>query len=304
MGVFDQGARFAAQADRETVPQRLLTGHGMSLRFRDWLDTRAFPLPGGPDRTADLVAGLDDPAAEEKPWLMVLEFQAQVDPDKLDVTLKEVAILRSRARHGANRKGKYKVIAGLVYLQGRCPENVLEMTLPSGAGTRHAPLVWNVAEDDAAQTLEAVAEGRLPWGMLFWVALMGGGGEEGVIGRWKEVVLAKVSDKRMRGNLAGIALVFAELAGRVPAWKRGLEGFEMTESQVVNEWISQGKTEGKLEERRQNLLLVLQGKFPGQVSEEVSRLIFQQESLELLADWFAAAITVASMPDFIAMLRQ
>jgi hypothetical protein len=48
-----------------------------------------------------------------------------VDPDKLDVTLEEVAILRSRARHGEDRKGKYKVLAGLVYLQGRCLEEVL-----------------------------------------------------------------------------------------------------------------------------------------------------------------------------------
>src|SRR3989442_167758 len=107
MGVFDQAARFAARANRETVPRRLLAGQGLALRFRDWLDTRTLPLPGGPERIADLIAGLDDPEAEDKPWLMVLEFQAQVDADKLDVTLEEVAILRSRARHGADRKGKY-----------------------------------------------------------------------------------------------------------------------------------------------------------------------------------------------------
>jgi hypothetical protein len=117
MGVYDQGARFAARADREAVLRRLLAGKGLALTFRDWLDTRSFPLPGGPDRTADLVAALDGPAAADKPWLLVLEFQARVDPDKLDVTLEEVAILRSRARHGEDRKGKYKVLRAVPKLK-------------------------------------------------------------------------------------------------------------------------------------------------------------------------------------------
>ena len=118
MGVFDQAARFAAQADAEVVPRRLLADSGLALSFREWLDTRTLPLPGGAHRTADLVAAMSGVGAADKPWLIVLEFQAQVDADKLDVTLEEVAILRSRVRHGEDRKGKYKVAAGMVYLQG------------------------------------------------------------------------------------------------------------------------------------------------------------------------------------------
>ena len=48
---------------------------------------------------------------------------------------------------------------------------------------------------------------------------------------------ATVSDRRMRDDLAGIALVFAELSGRFLAWERVLEGWEMTESIVVTRWI-------------------------------------------------------------------
>ena len=110
--------------------------------------------PAGPTRTADLVATLDDPSGP--PVLLVFEFQSQHDPDKLDVTLEEAGILRGHARHGDNRQGKYKVLTALVYLQGRCPDEVLNMTLSGGFGTRHAPLIWNVGEDDAAATLEAV----------------------------------------------------------------------------------------------------------------------------------------------------
>ncbi len=74
----------------------------------------------------------------------------------------------------------------------------------------------------------------------------------------------------------------------------------MTESQVVNEWIGQGA----LNERRQNLQRLLQGKFGGLVPEDVSRLISQQDSLPLLADWFDAALAAASIEEFIAVLRR
>jgi hypothetical protein len=304
MGVFDQAARFAAHADPEAVPRRLVQGKGVSWQFREWLDTRTLPLPGGTERTADRVAALHDPAAADKPWLLVLEFQAQVDPDKIDVTLEEVAILRSRVRHGEDRKAKYRVTAGLVYLRDRCPEDVLDFTLPDGTGTRHAPLLWIVAEDDATTTLEAVAAGSLSWSMLFWVPLMAGGGDEGIIARWYEVVRATVADDRMRGSLAGIALVFAELVGRVPAWKRVLEGFKMTESQVVNEWISQSNTQTALKTRRQDLLELLEIRFPGLVPNEVVQLIQEQDSPDLLQEWFRAAARAFTFDQFLAVLKR
>jgi hypothetical protein len=132
---------------------------------------------------------------------------------------------------------------------------------------------------------------------------MAGGGDEPIIARWRELVTTLVPDARMQGNLVGIALVFADLAGRVPEWKRGLEGFQMTESQVVNEWISQGKLAGELKASREILLHILQRKFPGLVPEDVSRFISQQDSLPLLADWLDAALTAASIEEFIAVLR-
>ncbi len=302
MGAFDQAARFAAQADPEAAVRRVLALCGAALPFREWLDTRTIPLPGGPERTADLVAALEDQAGE--PSLLVFEFQSQHDPDKLDVTLEEAAILRGHARHGPDRKGKYRVLTALVYLQGRCPEAVLDMTLPGGFGTRHAPLVWNIAEDNAPATLEAVADGRLSWGMLFWVPLMAEGQQDAVIARWREVVTDKVPEPRTRGNLVGIALVFAELAGRRAEWERGLEGFEMTESQVVNEWINKGKAEGKLEERQRNLLRTLTIRFPGAVTDEIIRLVNRQDSLSLLDDWAQAALQTSTIEQFLDVLKK
>jgi hypothetical protein len=303
MGVYDQAAQFAAQSEPEAVVRRVLVPSGAALSFREWLDTRTLPLPGGPDRTADLVAALEDQAGV--PSLMVFEFQSQHDPDKLDVTLEEAGILRGHARHGPERQGKYRVLTALVYLQGRCPDTVLDMTLPGGFGTRHAPLVWNVGEDSAPAALEAVANGMLPWGMLFWAALMAEGQRDAVVARWREVVVQVVPDRRAWGNLAGIALVFAELVGRRAEWQRGLEGFEMTESQVVNEWISQGKAEGNLERQRQNLLELLEGRFPGAVPNAVVQLIQQQDSLDLLHDWFKVAVRPSTtFEQFLDVLKK
>ncbi len=302
MGAFDQAARFAAQADPHAVVMRVLVPTGTALPFREWLDTRTIPLPGGPDRTADLVAAVDDPTGQ--PVLIVFEFQSRHDPDKLDVTLEEAGILRGHARHGADRKGKYKVLTALVYLTGRCPDDVLDMTLSGGFGTRHAPLVWNVSDDNATATLDAVAGGSLSWGMLFWVPLMGDGRDGGVIARWKDVVAQVVADRRVRGNLAGITRVFAELVGRRIEWNRGLEGFDMTESQVVNEWISQGEAKGMLIKQRQNLLEALSLRFPGSTPDDVVRLINEQESLTLLDDWFRAALRAYTFEQFMDVLKR
>jgi hypothetical protein len=78
----------------------------------------------------------------------------------------------------------------------------------------------------------------------------------------------------------------------------------MTESQVVNEWISQGEAKGALAKARQNLLEALEGRFPGEAPEEVIRLIKQQESQALLDDWFRAAVRVASFEKFMEVLKR
>ena len=55
MGQFDQAARSAADLEAAYFLGRVLALAGLSLRFRRWFDPRTVPLPGGPERTADLV---------------------------------------------------------------------------------------------------------------------------------------------------------------------------------------------------------------------------------------------------------
>src|SRR4051812_18083043 len=83
MGAFDQSAKYAATAEPGFVLQRLRPLLGLTLTFWKWFITKGVPLPGGPDREADLVAIADDPTAVAddpkepgKAWLLIHEFQA------------------------------------------------------------------------------------------------------------------------------------------------------------------------------------------------------------------------------------
>jgi hypothetical protein len=299
MGIFDESARYATEAEPEAVLTRLLRGRDVALRFREWVETRTTPRRGETERTADKVAALADPSAPDRPWLMVLEFQAQHDPDKLDVTLQTAGQLRTGTRHGEDRRGKYNVIVAMVYLRGRCPEAVLDTTLPGGFGTRHAPLVWNLEEDSASEALDALAAGQTTWGILFWIALMQGGGDPAIIERWKEMAAA-LPEARTRADLAEVALVFAALADRFLAWEKALEDWDVTESQITGRWIERGE----LRKARIWLLQTLRERFPEGVPQDVAETINSQPSVTLLDEWFSAALKCASLQEFIAFLRR
>lgn len=79
--------------------------------------------------------------------------------------------------------------------------------------------------------------------------------------------------------------------------------FEMTESMVVNTWISRGEARGKLRMARLTLLELLELRFPGKVSAEIDQHVNQQSDLDLLRTWFRAAAQVPTMEDFIQGLR-
>ncbi|MGL4550935.1 MAG: hypothetical protein ACRC33_07085 [Gemmataceae bacterium] len=301
MGAFDQAARFAARADPGPVIGRLSRPGPPRLAFRGWLDTRALPLPGGQDRTADLVASADDAERPDRPWLLVFEFQSQPDAEKLDVSLQEVIGFRLGARPG--RGGRYAVMAAFVHLTAAVPEDALDMTL-GGSGTSHRPLRWVVASDGAGAALDDVASDRASWGLLFWVPLMAGAEEAGAVDRWRELAEAKVADEADRVNLIRVALVFAELSRRTLVWERIKEMNVYTESQVVNEWILTGVQKAQLDDHRSLLLRLVQLRFKTSVPPEVVETINSQPSVPILRDWFDAASTAATLDEFVAVLRR
>ncbi len=298
MGVYDQAARWAANTDAQPVVSRLLRDQGTRLRFAELGESRTTPRPGGLDRTADRVFRLSDEGAPAQPWLLVAELQAQHDEGKLDDTLVEVAQLRARARHGEDGKGKYKVLAGLVYLVGECPQGLLDMTLTAGAGTRHAALVWNVASDSASAALDELEAGTVTLGILFWVPLMKGAGERDLVRRW--LGLVRLVPASEQAGLRTAALCFTELAGCRPVWQEELEGWTVTESPLVNSWIEGGQ----LRQGREWLLDCLRERFPAELTAEVVDTINQQPSVSLLRSWHRSAVTARSYAEFLEVLRQ
>jgi hypothetical protein len=241
---------------------------------------------------------LSDEGDLAQPWLLVVELQAQHDEGKLDDTLVEVAQLRARARHGQDGKGKYKVLAGLVYLIGECPQSLLDMTLTPGAGTRHAALVWNVANDSASAALDELETGTITWGILFWVPLMKGAGERELVRRWLR--LARLAPVGEQGDLRSAALHFAALAGCLPLWDDELEGWTVTESRLLNRAIEARQ----LEQGREWLLDYLRARFPTELTSEVIETINAQPSVSLLDAWFKSAVRAKTYEEVVAVLRQ
>jgi hypothetical protein len=73
----------------------------------------------------------------------------------------------------------------------------------------------------------------------------------------------------------------------------------MTESQVVNRWVSQGK----LEQARLVLIRLLKRRFGDALPGEALETIKMQPSLPLLEDWIDAVVTAQTLQDYLAVLR-
>jgi predicted transposase YdaD len=86
-----------------------------------------------------------------------------------------------------------------------------------------------------------------------------------------------------------------------------LEGLNVTRSPFLEsiraegrkEGIKEGIKEGRAEDRAEALVQLLQAKFPGQTPAEVLRRVEQSRDLDLLRRWFAAALTAATLDEFL-----
>jgi hypothetical protein len=79
-----------------------------------------------------------------------------------------------------------------------------------------------------------------------------------------------------------------------------MEKLPLTETQEANERIAQGE----LRKERQLLLRMQDKRFPGAIPTDVTKLIIDQESLDLVIHWFDAAASAPTFADFIAVLKQ
>jgi hypothetical protein len=162
------------------------------------------------------------------------------------------------------------------------------------AALRFQVLFRTFPEENAAATVEAIAQGRLAGCILPWVPLMHGGAEPAVIEAWKQLAAAE-PESRLRSDYAGLALVFAELTPHRAEWKRALEGWNVRESQQVLEWQEQAREEARLQTRRDDLRALLEERF-GTVPDAVLQRIDAATDVERLKACIRQVIHISS-PD-------
>jgi hypothetical protein len=108
---------------------------------------------------------------------------------------------------------------------------------------RLKPRRCNLAQVSAADTLAGIASGAVARCLLPWVPLMGGGGAAATLAERRRLA-APETNRRLRAEYGGLALQFAELAGRREAWAALLGDWNMEESQVVAGWMANGEERG------------------------------------------------------------
>jgi hypothetical protein len=179
MGMFDQTARAASKQDGSAFFTWLLRRYQLShpLVFERWDDTRRLPLPGGPDRTDDLVAVLRRTDQSDQAIFLIVEIESE--PERhLFQRLGIYGLMLSRELSPAPRAANVPGVGCvLINLTGQREEEGLELAVP-GTPLLLAvkPLVVNVCREDARQTLTDIAEGRLGLSILPWLPLMAGVG--------------------------------------------------------------------------------------------------------------------------------
>lgn len=284
MNHFDQASRFAAKLDAPAFLSWALHAPPGAFAFRDWLDTRGVQLPGSTERTMDTVAWLDRADRNGEPWAVAVEFQSQPDPTMFGRLLGYLSGLWLVCKPDPERGSRFHLGAVVVNLTG---SGVTARDMDwSAVGLRTQLLVAerNLAAEPVADLLGAIESGARGLALLPWVPLMSGGGTADTVHRWKALASAE-PDSRRRSEYAGLARVFAEKGKCRPLWDKELEGWNVEESAVVNEWIAKGEARGLALEARA-LILKLGAKKFGHVpasADGALRLIDSVERLEAIA---------------------
>lgn len=301
---YDQASRYAAKLDAAGFLSWLLREEPSNLRFRGWLDTRTLPFPGDPERICDTVAWLSDadPAIE---WALPVEFCIEPDGSLFGRLLVYLGQLWLEVRPTNARGERFHVGAIVVNLTGRGQTSRTMRLRQTGIGTMLDVAERDLADEDAATTLAGIASGALSRCVLSWIPLMQGADEDGIIQQWKELA-ALEADNRRRSDYGGLALVFADAAGRLAVWKEALKEWNMRESQQVLEWINMGRAEGRAEGRVEGeakgeanaLLRLLVKRFPPGAPADLTAKIQATADLERLRNWFDLALAAGSLDSF------
>jgi hypothetical protein len=303
---FDKASRFAAKIEPATFLAWATGLPADRFTFREWLDTRAIPLPHEPDQIGDSVARVANANAAEPDWAVAIEFQIEPDPLMFGRLMVYLGHLWQSVKPDPERGSRFNV-AAIVFNLTATGSASRDMRWPdAGFVTQLGVVERNLAGENADDLLVGVESGRWSRAVLPWLPLMTGGDDAGIIDRWKALADGE-PDFRRKGNYASLALVFAGAAKRKDIWKKALEGWNVIESEVVNEWIAEGeargkvkgKAEGRVEEAVALAIAVCEAKF-GTLPAEVEAKIRGTSDLTTLHTWVTQAAKAATIDEFRA----
>src|SRR5690349_16678836 len=132
-------------------------------RWTGWLDTQAVPLPGEPDRRADVVAAFERHAGDAPPMAVVVEFMSATRPVTPERLAQYALLLRDAVPSSTDPLVRYDVVGVVVNLTGQTATGEWSLAPPDcgGLGLWTKVGVRNLGEADARGTLAAIAAGSV-----------------------------------------------------------------------------------------------------------------------------------------------
>jgi hypothetical protein len=253
---YDSASRYVIKLQPKELIRWRLRG---DVTFRGWLDTRTVPFPGTPQRVCDTVCRCEE--ADGRPWAIPVESQTQPDADMFGRVTAYLGLLALEVRPDPEPGSRFCLAAVVFNLTGT-GNTSRDFRLPR-AKVRTCVKVdeCDLASLDAQRVLRQIARGTVPRCVLAWIPLMQKGADPATLKQWRRLAEGE-QDPHRRGDYCVLATVFAELAGCKPVWDAFLEGWNVRESQVVQEWlaegVAQGRKEGRLDTLRRALRLLLE----------------------------------------------
>jgi hypothetical protein len=268
----------------------------------EWDDTRRLAKPGEPEQTNDLVAHLhDDDYPGRTVWLI---GEIEEAPEKgILYRLGQYEISLGKEVNPDCDPDGPQVGSLLINLTGRQTTRRLDCSWAgTELGTRLAPFIVDVADEDAALSLTKIEVGLLGTSILPYIVLMRGGCDPKVIDRWPMVAAEREPDIVHQVYYRDAALVFAELTRCQADWLRVLGGWQMRESQYIKGWEKVGEDRGTLLRTREYLLKRLR-RLEDPVPEAIRLAIEGTNDVQTLDRWYDAALDVGTIAEFRKALK-
>jgi hypothetical protein len=183
---FDQASRYLTKQDAVGILGFLLGVPAEGLRFRNWLDTRTLPWPGGPARTCDTVAWLGDPDPAIE-WSVAIELSLTPEEEMFGRAMVYLGQLWLEKRPTDAGGERFHVGAVVVNLTGR-GRSSWDMRLGNtGARTTLNMRDRDMASEDAGTVLAGIAAKRAAAYVRALVPLMQKGDDPAIIQQWLEL---------------------------------------------------------------------------------------------------------------------